>query len=163
MHIPTNYETFILEKSLDYLKKSGEIPLWLRHEKEVYDWVFRIARKMGFIAHNNGMVPGSFLNRLWNIESIRFLKYENISRSCKLLLKNVIWELTSLYKDLKEDRMWVSSWYDAPFILSEEGLNRWRVTVSNIIFIMGHIQPDTKWEQELRKFKKMQEIRKEAV
>ena len=59
--------------------------------------------------------------------------------------------------------MWDSSWYDAPFILSEEGLNRWRDAVSNIIFIMGHIQPDTKWEQELRKFKKMQEIRKEAV
>ena len=101
------------------------------------------------------MIPDVFLERLEKIESIRYLRFENISRSCRILLEFTINELVKLRKELQQKNLWrEKTKVGNSNILTREGLEIWRDTVIKINYLMYHIKPDLRWEKELERFKK---------
>lgn len=106
MHIPSAYELYLLDESRRYgwgNDEENDFPAWLILEQETYNWMFKLSRKMYWLL-NNRTVSKSFLKRIEQIPTIRFLRYRDISPSLKQAIIMIVQEFTSLKQDLKKRR-----------------------------------------------------------
>ncbi len=147
MHAPSAYEWYIAEEMRRYgmfPNYDNEIPSWLIHEQSMYRWIFRLSRKMWCTLQGRS-VSKDFLERLKNINTIRFRKYQDVSPALKEAIEMIVVELSSLYEDLKSPEMW-----KRPHLLSQEGIRRWR-RAANVVSEGLYVMPDPQWREEWEK------------
>lgn len=145
MHKLTPYEVYLLDEDSKfgcvYGIKDETCPKWLEMEHETYRWIFMLSRTMGMY-YNNRTISNKMIERINQIQTIRFLRYRDISPVLKKAIEVISREFISLKTDLAVPVMWKKE-----NILSREGLSRWR-KAGEVVSDCCHVIPDVEWREK---------------
>ncbi len=148
MHRLTAYESYLLDESIKYGYASCYdetcLPAWLVLERETYDWILKLNRRM-YCNSLNAVVSTKTLARIKKIPTIRFLKYRDISPMLKEAISDIAAEFAALNEDLKRHEMWRQ-----PEVLSKDGLKRWK-NAAQLVDECVKIAPDPAWRENWEK------------
>lgn len=147
MHAPSAYERYLLRESRRYgwgRNEDNDFPAWLVLEKEAYDWIFDLSRRICDPLYNK-TVSKQMLERVAIIPTIRFLRYRDISPSLKEAFHEMALEFSSLDEDLKRQEMW-----KRPQLLSNMGMDRWEKAVETVSKCRN-TKPDPEWRERWEK------------
>lgn len=143
MYKPSKYEDYLINETIRYgffTTPENDFPSWLNHEKQVYNWCRKFYRLLWMTLTEGGSVSGNTLKRLENVKTSRYLKYKNISPSCRKMLEQVICELNVLNAKMQNEYMWKRKHY-----LSEKGIAVWRQSTDEIHYILHKTHPNPDW------------------
>lgn len=143
MHTPSDYELYLIEETMRYgydNSDDNEFPSWLAHEDAAYSWIFKLSRKISYPL-NYHTVANELLNRIENIETLRFRKLRDISSQLKNAIESIVEEFIDLNHDLKDPLLWKK-----PKVLSSRGLERWK-QAADVVSKARSVHPDPEWRE----------------
>lgn len=137
------YELYLIRKRNEYPFEN--IPNWLRHEREVYYWMFKLGREFR-IELEGRHVSSQMLYRMKNIKTHTFSRCENISPELKEAFFLIQEAMYKFYKDSMED----PTYWIRPHYLSRKGLEHLE-KVCDVVYEGRRILPNEKWREEYEK------------
>lgn len=148
MRKPLIYEKYLHDEIKRYgweNSADNELPSWLIHEINVYNWIFRLSRTLNKPIYNR-TVSNNLIIRLKNIRNNSNKRYENISSELQGAVDAVSNELGKLYEDLTHD----ASLWTREHLLSKAGIHRWKQSVVVVDDCLAVI-PNPDWREQWEK------------
>lgn len=143
MHTPTTYEIYLNNYLHTYCWEDGEnryIPDWLRHEFNVYFWMFEWSRTMYSVSKQ---IPKKLWDRMKNITSNSHGKYINISPNLTSAVRTMTGEIHNLYLQLTLNEEML----EGERTLTEKGQTMWRAATERISKCK-YVEPEIEWREE---------------
>ena len=153
MRKPTSYENYLYEEMIRYgyygaFGNKLQLPLWLRHESDLYTYVSNMCRDIwGYLY---GTFPQRFMDEMKNIMSTKVLEFDDVYPRLKENAAKILERISDLYRKT----------YDSPEAseylkkdgrhLTNPGREYWRNELRQARELL-YISPDPEWRNGIQR------------